>query len=248
MRMKFAAVLALVLCSTGCQSDPQTPVLEPAHPPIEGMARTVDDPQAATGVGDIQPLRSQEPDYVTQAIEVLDDRSDSEVWMVSCPSFTPASSVAITSPGRDAPTGTPWRLDAAQAQALIHHESQEDRVPVVRRYSTELSERDAWLIVDAWSTVVRRARNPKPEYYVFDDGKRMELGSRCFDGTEYRFVGGEFAGRAHSPGPGLARDLVALGERLYWVAASPPEHQAELIAECVRMADALRTKAEAAPW
>lgn len=199
-------------------------------------------------MGDIQPLGAHDLSDLQPVVAALGDHSDAALWMVAYPSFTPPSSVALSAPGPTPASGCSWRLDAARARARVGGTGAEIPVPEVRRYSAELRDADAERIVRGWTMVVRRARNESPECPEFEDGTIYREGVRRFDGVEYRFVGGEYSGRAHSPGPGLASDLIALGEKLYWVAASPPEYREELISDCVKVADALGAKAEAARW
>lgn len=242
--MRFVAAVVL-LVSMGCRAAESMDPAPDGQDPVSGVQGQATDDHA--WIGDIQPLGSL-PSYFQPVIETLGDHSDAALWMVACPSFTPPTSVALSAPDRSAPSGNTWLLEAAYATKLIRGSGSVTAVPEVRRFSAELRDADAERIVRGWTMVVRRARNESPECPEFEDGTIYREGVRRFDGVEYRFVGGEYSGRAHSPGPGLASDLIALGEKLYWVAASPPEYREELISDCVKVADALGAKAEAARW
>jgi len=174
--------------------------------------------------------------------------------MVCTPSFSPEYLVAVVEAGGPDTTGGPKAreysiLTAAPSKQLWPHTEQRDFHGMkVERLQVPIDGESAQVICDAWESVVRRTRYPKPHYLFDEDGKRVESVSIGPDGTTYVFDTQRFRGEAWSPKGGLAARLVRFAEELRTLAQTDESHRAAHLARCREWAKTLQVAAEMRPW
>lgn len=245
--LTVACVLVLapaVLRDSAGRREVAAPMQKPSLP----SAVTTPDPW------DLEPLGPSDfGDYERLVRGMLVDVTDLGDWMVCYPSFGPEYAVAFFPPGYDAESalpkthaaGAPWKIELVRADQQIWRVKEHPERVHLTRYDLSLEPAAAEVIAKAWHSVVRRTRYRRPEYVTMEDGTRDEVTRIGADGTTYRFCSGNFHGRTHEPGPGLASDLVHLAEELQRTVKYPSDDQIRI---CVGMAKKLQDKVDTTPW
>lgn len=250
MRPSLSILLAPVMLSA-CTASPTRPSESAADVTRPGSAAE------STELEDVAPLTSNFfYGYKALVRRVVLPDGDVRAWMVARPSFTSEYGVALIAPdSKD--ESAPWTLTVVttnvwrKLRTELDGRDEEELGPAdfeSRSRSMSVGADSAWEIVNAFESVVRRARNPKPEY-VFVEGLRYELtngGGR--DGTNYDFCAGEFQGRTWSPEAGPAAELVVLADQLVAMIDADTGMRDEWLRNCVANARALRERVEALPW
>ncbi len=237
----------------GCRT---TPPAREAAPPVasavESKAQSsVEDDWSEESV-DLAPVEGR--GYQLAVREFLLGDASARVSMVCTPSFSPEYLVAIVDPesadtAREQPARSPSVLTAAPTRQLWPHVEMRDlRCFQVNRFQAPIDEESAQLLCQAWESVVRRTRYPKPHYVLDENGKRCEGVALGADGTTYVFDTRRFRGEAWSPRGGLPARLVQFAEELRTLAQTDEAHRALQLARCLELARRLQDAAEKRPW
>jgi hypothetical protein len=253
MTTRAPVALAILALASGCRAPHHAPEsAPPAASSSEAKAQeSVEDDWSAESA-DLTPVEGRGYQYAVR--EFLLGEARACVSMVCTPSFSPEYLVAIVDAGGPDTTAQPQArshsiLTAAPLKQIWPHTEKRDfRYMKVERFQVPIDDDSAQVIIDAWESVVRRTRYPKPHYLFDEDGRRLESISVGMDGTTYVFDAERFRGEAWSPKGGLPARLVRLAEELRTFAQTDESQRAAHLARCLEFAKSLQAAAEKRPW
>jgi hypothetical protein len=241
MRTRLLVVLILAAACARKSAAPTRTDSRAAPPPIATVAPSPGpgDPEPQ----DLEPVETRKSYGARDPDPLLKD-VDAEFSMVSMPSFSPAYAVALVG---DESEPRRWTIRFA-ADPLTEHRHLAKGEDPQRSASAGLDEKSALQLREAWESVVRRARYPRPRYVEDPDGQRWESHRLGFDGTTYRFESGEYCGTTWEPKAELTWGIVELGDALRKYALLDEAARPAQLARCLELARKLQQSAEKRPW
>lgn len=250
MRTLLAVALA---CLSSCKPDtPGTPpaALEVRLPPVATQPPVPADDDLEPQ--DLEPVDSR-PHSCPPVFAQLVEGTDSILSMVCAPSFTRSYAVALVAEGDERAADRDHSRCFVHYLAAVPGGTQRPVRPTDPPASAiaEIDEISAARLRDAWESVVRRTRYPRPHYQTVEiEGRveRVESMRMGLDGTSYRFESGKYCGTTWSPKAELPRGIVELGDALRDYALADEAHRPQKLARCLELARKLQAAAERRPW
>jgi len=161
--------------------------------------------------------------YNQAVYESLIGETNSELWMITRPSFSPEQAIILESEtiedkNKHTITSQKWFLKEVLANEIIIKDiSDIKKTDNVSTKRIEIKKSQYENIIKAWTAAVRKTRYP-------------EKSNRGFDGTTYQFYASyNLYGETWSPEQGIAYNLVGLGQLLIAIVNQPKNTEKLLI-------------------